>query len=334
METMQKSAKRPSDASFSADELEPRTGNPEQDRGSAILASLVAKVTAFNAISVANRAHNLAMYSFDEVRQLGVAARGSTQPAILNLAPTGSGKTHCARAFERQALAKFATDPTQRPVIVVPLDAACTVRRFWVRVLDVLGDEYSERGTEETLRRRAYKCFERFGVQLVIVDEVQHLVGRAKEGTLVTDALKRVLDDGVVALALIGTEEAMPAFRRNHHLANRMKAPCHIRKADPAVAAHRTEFAAFLRRLDQAMVAEGIVDERADLDNPRVALAIMQVADGVLGRAVNLVRAALTISVRRHAPKVEIHDLWLATRSWAVEQRLTKRNPFDGTVVR
>src|SRR3546814_20551539 len=58
----------------------------------------------------------------------------------------------------------------------------------------------------------------RMGVELLVVDEIQHLRREGNDVNDVTDALKRWLDAGSVPLVLVGNMDSQPFFERNKQL--------------------------------------------------------------------------------------------------------------------
>src|SRR3546814_4077295 len=60
------------------------------------------------------------------------------------------------------------------------------------------------------------------GVELLVVDEIQHLRREGTDVNDVTDALKRWLDAGSVSLVLVGNMDSQPFFERNKPLCARL----------------------------------------------------------------------------------------------------------------
>src|SRR3546814_14403390 len=63
-------------------------------------------------------------------------------------------------------------------------------------------------GTEKVLRVRIDEFVRRLGVELLVVDEIQHLRRAGNDVNDVTDALTRWLDAGSVALVLVRNMES------------------------------------------------------------------------------------------------------------------------------
>lgn len=314
---------------FTAEQLQPQTGLPTEEFSSERLALQATAMRRFDQIYIPNPSHKQVMIALEQARQLGRASPGQRKLGVRNLAPSGSGKTSAFLAYQRWHRRIHGVADGTHPIILIPLDRACTTRRLWTAVLDYFGDQfYTPRDTEDTLRKRSYACFERFGTELLGIDEVQHLAFRSTERNDVTDSIKRVLDDGVVSVALFGTDQARAMLMGNAQLANRMLPPCDIRPLSPASPQEVADFRGFTKRLDAAIVTNGLMSRAMGLDDPEVVACLFQISDGIIGRVVNLVRVALQIAFMRSAERVELCDLSAATDRWAVDQGLTPINPF------
>jgi hypothetical protein len=260
--------------------------------------------------------------------ELGRATRGHHQKGMRVLGPSGSGKSTAADELVRQIHARTPRTPDHVPVVLVPLERAATPKRLMISILNYFGDPFASYGTEQALKMRVKACFKRFGTVLLIIDEIQHLNYRNSERSDVTDSLKRLLDDGVVPIIFLGTEEANDLFTRNVQLGGRLMAPCDFKPLDLRSKADRALLANYAMLLDQALVQCGIVEELSGLDDEWVLSCLHAVSSGVIGRVSRLIGAALEIALPRGASRVERYDLALAVDRWAIPNGITKSNPF------
>lgn len=308
---------------FSPEELKPSTG----DVTNALSAADVGRArSVYRAIYIRSPSHRRMHKAFDRLRALGVATRGQPQRAIRNSALSGSGKTAGAIAYANHVNAAASAETIT--VLHVTLDRATTVRRLWAAVNEKTGDEYSDQGSEDMLRRRAFKLLDKWKVQLLMIDEAQHLGYRASARNDVTDSIKKALDDGIVPIALLGNEQLAPLLSANVQLTNRMEPPCDLKALDINVRQDRLEFAEFVRRLDEALVNRQLLSDPSQLTDPRALRCLYVISSGVMGRVVNLVEQALVHALERNAARIEPYDLMVATDRWAVAQGLVSYNPF------
>jgi hypothetical protein len=294
------------------------------------VAETAKKTAAFQTIYIPYPPHSDFQERCDYLIKLGRATRGQAQRGMRTLAATGSGKTTAAVNFVRHF--ERINPRTERyvPIVLIALERATTAKKLMMSILDFFGDNYSDSGNEQTLKKRVKTCFERFGTELLIIDEVQHLNTRRTDQGDVTDSLKRLLDDGVVPIVFLGTDEAEDLFQRNLQLNGRLIEPCDFKKLVFESPADRKLLGGYVLLLDQAMVAKGIVPKLSGLDDPWVLGCFHKVSDGVIGRVSRLVCVALEIALRRDATRLEISELAMAVDRWAIPNGFCDANPFLG----
>lgn len=264
----------------------------------------------------------------DYVQKLGRKLAGKPQMGLRVLGPSGSGKSAAADAYVQLVESRRPRRPDFVPVIKTDLDRHTTPKKLMILILEVFRDPYASYGNELTLKKRVLSCFERFGTELLIVDEVQHLNYRNGLRNDVTDTLKGMLDSGLVPIAFLGTDEALPMFKRNLQLNGRLLPPCDLHPLKVCSGQDQKLFAGYVTRLDQALVDEGIFSRHSGLNEAEILGALFDVSKGVVGRVNRLMHAAIEVAVRRGATRLEIADLSWAVDAWAVEQSFIDHNPF------
>lgn len=294
-----------------------------------IATEIAAKSAAFKEIYIPYPPHQEFQKQCLYLIELGRATRGKAQQGLRVLAPTGSGKTAAAEAIIRLVHEQMPPSDTFVPIVIVPLDRATTPKKLMMAILYELEDPNYDRGSEMTLKRRVIEYFERLGTLLLIIDETQHLRVRKSTGNNdVTDTLKRLLDDGVVPIVFLGTEEALPVFRSNLQLSGRMLAPVDLSPLDPQRREDRTLLGNYAAMLDAEMVKRGIVSEPAGYASAWVRGCLHEVSSGVIGRISRLTDAALQIALKRGATSIDVADLELAVDQWAIPNGFVDKNPF------
>lgn len=291
---------------------------------------IASKIAAFETIYIPYPPHLEFHECCDYLIKLGRATRGRAQKGMRTLAPSGSGKTTAAENFVDRFEAQYPRTDGYVPIVYIALERATTAKKLMMSILDFFGDHYSGSGNEQTLKKRVKACFERFGTELLIIDEVQHLNTRRTDQGDVTDSLKRLLDDGIVPIVFLGTDEAADLFQRNLQLNGRLVAPCDFNKLDFESPADRGLLGGYALLLDQALVEQEIVPKRSGLDDPWILGCLHTVSDGVIGRVSRLVSVALEVALRRDATRLEIRDLAEAVDRWAIPNAFCETNPFLG----
>lgn len=264
----------------------------------------------------------------DYMQQLGVLTRGRPQMGLRVLALTGSGKSTAAEAYMDLVERRRPKTETFIPILKVDLDKGATPKKLMMSILDEFGDPYAPYGNELMLKKRVFACFERFGTELLIVDEVQHLNYRNGIKNDVTDTLKGMLDAGVVPILFLGTEEAEGMFRRNLQLNGRLLPPLHLHPLSAESHSDRALFAGFVARSERVVVDQGILPECSSFSEAGLLPGLFEVSAGVVGRVSRLFQIALEPAIRRGAARLEPSDMAWAVDKWAVEQDFAKTNPF------
>lgn len=287
------------------------------------------KMALFEQIYIPYPRHTELHDRCDYLRQLGLATRGLPQKGVRSLAPSGSGKTTAVTAYISRV--ERLTPRTEEfiPIIYVPLERATTPKKLMMSILDEFGDEYSDRGNEMTLKKRAVHYFKTFETSLLIIDEVQHLdTSRSSEGQDVTDTLKRLLDSAVVPILFLGTDDALQLFTRNIQLSGRMLPPGDIPRLKQSNREDFELFVGFVTHLDRAVLEHGMMPELGRLATPEIVPPLFRVSKGVIGRVSRLFQVALEHALRRSARRIEVCDLSWAVDRWAIPQDLIDYNPF------
>lgn len=286
------------------------------------------KIACFKTTFVPYPKHVELHERFDYLQQLGRHTRGHPQMGLRALAPSGSGKSTAAEAYMIRALELRPPRGKAKPIIKVDLERATTSKTLMISMLNQMGDAYSAAGNEFTLKLRVLAALKRLETELVIVDEVQHLIFRNGLKSDVTDTLKGMLDTGTVPMVFLGTDDAEPLFKSNIQLNGRLLAPCDLKPLNPKSPGDRDLFISFVARLEQNIVELGILSERSDFNQLGLMPKLFVISSGVIGRISRLFMVALELALLRGAHKLEPVDLAWATETWAIENKFVDHNPL------
>lgn len=297
-----------------------------------------ARLMRFRAITIRYPRMNEVFKRFDFLRAEARAVRnlGSSDAlditslsALPLIAPTGSGKTRIINAYQKR-IQKDQHPPGISPVVVVNLSTNVTVKGFYADVLRGFGDPNFARGTQQQLEKRAQAFIRKCGVELLIIDEVHHLISAETNKVRwdVAELFKNILNDKTCCLALSGIEKAAVLFEKGGQLARRCISPVPLGPLDMQNNSDREMFLGFIGRLDELMHKEKVTDERNGLLERDLPACLYEVSGGVIGIVSHLVYHALICCFTRGGTTLERCDFERATDEWAMSTGFATQNPF------
>lgn len=134
-------------------------------------ADVAEKIARFRSVFVPYPRHTEFHERCDYLQQLGLRTRGRSQMGLRVLGPTGAGKTTAAMRYVELLEKRRPRTSTFVPVVKVDLERTATPKKLLTSILHQFGDPHSTHGNELVLKRRVLACFERFGTELLFVDE-------------------------------------------------------------------------------------------------------------------------------------------------------------------
>lgn len=230
----------------------------------------------------------------------------------------------------------------QKLVVHVTLEGGATPRSLCADILAALGDPRSARGSKNVMLRRVYDLLKTLGVELLVIDEIQHLAiskhRMSEDADLrslqrsmtseVTDTLKAMLIRGVVPMLFVGIEEARPYLLDDIQLALRCHEEIDFGELSWEDAEERKVFQDFVGRLGIHLANEGLFPERANFLNADIPAALHEASLGRLGIACRIVAKACMHAAKAKAQTVTREHLSKAVDTFAIPRGIVKVNPF------
>jgi ATP-dependent Clp protease ATP-binding subunit ClpA len=136
------------------------------------------------------------------------------------------GKTMILEKMERQHPNSYEERRgiTLRPVVSVQMPPSPDERRFYTRMLEVLGAPYSIRDQIGALEGRALHLLKKIGTKLLFIDEVHHLLaGSQREQRRALNLLKFVANELKIVVVVVGTQDAFHALQTDTQVASRFE---------------------------------------------------------------------------------------------------------------
>ena len=235
--------------------------------------------------------------------------------------PAGVGKSTVAAMMASSAATRAGVPVSEGPVLVVPLDVEETVS-VWSCILHKLGDPYFDVGYPKNLKKRAIKLLAKRGVELIIIDEFNHAVDRG-QARLIMNTVKEILNSGIAPVVVMGTNEEVEKLPRNKAFERRMVHSTEIGPLDWDL--HEQDWRGFLQGMDRAIVDLEILPASSGLGSRKLAEALCESCDGVIGYAHWVVQDALTAVLRRGGRTIDRADLAVSVNRLLVKEQLFGR---------
>lgn len=242
-----------------------------------------------------------------------------------------AGKSRMLTAYRdriNQSSMPDGSEPNPHRVLYYELKGSQTLKMFCKKILMELHDPHWNEGNADDVLERVRVFLRAQGVELLIVDEVQHLAGDSQNKMDITDELKLFLDAGIVPVVFAGNEKSKKFFERNDQLCGRLGRPLELTPLSGGLAHDRVLFKTFCRDLDDALVAKSIMRVSSDLSGPAALKGLLAASKGRVGRIVRIVEVAMEYAVSRDADYIEIYDLSHAIETFAMPQGYITKNPF------
>ena len=290
---------------------------------------IATKLAQFEMIHISNPRESAIHGALDQMRRIGRLTIGQPQKGVQFLAPSFSGKSTILKTYAQSA--NSAAPSGTLPVFYMELASATTPNQMLDQLLTTLGDTARVASEPQRFKRACDISRDRH-IELFLFDEVQHLISSdtARVAWRVTEALKRLLNEGLAPIVFGGDLSATSLFRSNPQLRNRMLTPVELPPLDYTNTADTGYMSLFLDRLDKQMVQDGLVGAKANLGAGTIPSALCAASEGAIGTALNIVREALRIALKRDAKKISAQDISDAIDAWAIPQGFAPSNPLSG----
>lgn len=179
------------------------------------------------------------------------------------------------------------------------------------------------------------------GVELLVIDELQHLratqekslflTSEEKGASALTDTLKTMLIRGLVPMVFIGIETAGALIFNDQQLAGRCIKKIDYDCLDYAVKSERTIFVNYCGRLGLKLRQCGLFKRDSNFIVDDIPACLHEASAGRIGIVSRIVENAATIAADQGSACVVREHLEQAVDAWAIPMKAIDYNPFrDG----
>lgn len=300
-----------------------------------VMPSAANRRALMDAIVIDNPRGRTAHSVFDFLVELSSHRPDSPKRCVSLIAPAQTGKTTIIDSYIAKLNTAEELEKGSIPALKVTLRPNITRRQFAQDILEAFVrfgfNSLVETGTEAQLLRRAANYLVQKNVRILFLDEFHHLVHSDNHKVVmsVSETVKHLLITGSCPIVVAGLEEARKPFDGNPQLAHRAERHIDLHRLNVASGEDQELFWTFLS--DYLVKAEQVgagLNLPALLDGD-IPACILEVSQGVLGAACNLLKEAIRVAANDSRMEVCRRDLIMATESAIRNGLYCRANPFS-----
>lgn len=238
----------------------------------------------------------------------------------------GVGKSTVLKEYANRFPRSIVENSTVVPILYTTVPVGATPKSLASKVLNSLGDPAYDKGTEISQTSRLLHFIIKCKVEMIIIDEFQHLLDRDTKHVLnkASEWLKSFCDDAGVPIILCGFPESKRIFVHNSQLDRRFLSK---RKMDPFryyTKDEQIEFRAFMKNMDQRLP---FVD-RSSLASKQLSDKMYYATKGIPSHVNKILVEATGLAAKSGNDSIDENHLYEAFNLIDIASRPFVTNPF------
>lgn len=258
---------------------------------------------------------------------------GNRPRHLMILGPSGAGKSSVMEEYCRYFPETEETEFRHIPVLRVEIKSSPTVRSVAEDILKAMGVPMAYRGTVNEKTDRVIASLQKLKVELLMLDEVQHLLGANKRSfgsNNETEWLKTLLNQIEIPVVLTGLPYAQALLSTNEQLRRRLDGVCNLTPFSVEDEDAAADFAGVISWFDSE-IHDG---HPIGLHKDDMLYRLFYATNGLIGYLSKLLIGAMEIRLEHGQKRI---DNWMLEQSfrenlWA--EGVGALNPFDKKFVR
>lgn len=255
----------------------------------------------------------------------GDSRRTGASKGLLIQGPSGVGKSTLIKEYIRTLEETGNRDPEKRTVLFVEMPSSPTKKNLAAAMLAELKDPYAEaRGhSAEVKFARVVLLLQNLGVEVVVLDEAQHLVDYRRNGTYeAADWIKSLMNETSIAFVLVGLKRTEGLLLANEQLRRRFSATVDY---DRFTLTQKTsaQFAMLLEAIAGELPVEAIC-----FTDPEMVNRFYLASYGLIDYLIKIVDRAVWLVQRRSLVGINLPVLAEAFEDEVWSKATEERNPF------
>jgi DNA transposition AAA+ family ATPase len=254
-------------------------------------------------------------------------SKRSIEPKCLFITGlSGCGKTTIARYYEGLHPRKITKEGSEVPVLSAKMFAPATVKNIASGLLYSLGDPMADKGTITSQTIRLYTLIKNCKVELIIIDEFQHLIDRDSDKILkvASDWIKNLLNETGVPMIVIGMPNSVRILKANAQLERRFRTQMKLLAFNWNTAEDRGQFMTLLKFIEKALPLK----EPSRLCSHETAFRIFCASRGIISNVMKIVRGAAILAIKSDYANITLDTLALAYGDEMIANEIISGNPF------
>ena len=238
---------------------------------------------------------------------------------------SGVGKTSLIRQYSSRWPSIEMPDGDIHPVFKTSIPASATIKSVATAMLSDLGDLAATHGTTVTQSNRLYALVHQCKVEVIIIDEFQHLIDNKTQRVigLVADWIKMFIEITKIPVILIGMPESEAILHQSPQLRRRFLTKKRLTPFLWDSEANRNEFRKFLAEVDKSLP----FDVYSNLASEEIAYRLFVASQGTAANIMSLIKHAAYDAIRHNHPCLTLAHLGTAFDSIQYDTTLPN-NPF------
>ncbi|WP_059172005.1 TniB family NTP-binding protein [Bacillus sp. FJAT-27445] len=238
----------------------------------------------------------------------------------------GVGKSTVLEKYRDQYPRQLINGCTIVPVLYNKVPVGATPKSLASSLLNSLGDPAYDKGTETSQTERLLTFIQKCQVEMIIIDEFQHLIDRETKNVLnkASDWVKKFCDDVGVPIVLCGMPESVKIFEHNEQLDRRFLNKVELGKFNYSTSDEQIYFRTFLNNIDEQLP----FFFKSNLAKKSLANKFFYATNGIPSYVNMLIREATTIAAKNGNDFLDENHLYSAFNKLKFSNRPNVTNPF------
>lgn len=212
------------------------------------------------------------------------------------------------------------------PVLYNKVPVGATPKSVASSLLRSLGDPAYDKGTENSQTARLLHFIKACQVEMIIIDEFQHLIDRETKHVLnkASDWIKSFCDNAGIPIILCGMPESSKIFDHNDQLDRRFSEKIEMDGFNYITKENQIEFRAFLKNMDEKLP----FNMNSNLANKKLADKLFYASKGNPYYVNKIILEATTIAAKSGGDFIDENHLYDAFTMIKISKRPYITNPF------